>query len=172
MKEHPFFHWATGFGASGVCFQGSVLQLNHSLMYQLVNQPGFSLPSVRALFCGPKSGFCASKMATEVSRKRLNTAEGLFLSSSCKVCPSRVKPALVILCLAYVFTIWIIKLKASLQNKVIRTLGNNVRALQQIVSARVAPGKLALLPCFRILLCICSWQMRTEHQTLQFCFSC
>lgn len=46
---------------------------------------------------GPESGFCASKMAIEVFRKRLHAAGGLFPSSSCKVFPSWFKSALVIL---------------------------------------------------------------------------
>lgn len=45
---------------------------------------------------GPESGSCASKMAIEAFRKRLNAAGGLFPSSSCKVFPPRVKSALVI----------------------------------------------------------------------------
>ena len=46
---------------------------------------------------GPESGACASKMAIEVFRKRLNAAGGLFPSSSCKVFPSWIKSVLVIL---------------------------------------------------------------------------
>lgn len=46
---------------------------------------------------GPESLSFASQMATEVLRKSFNTARGLFLSSSCKVFPSQVKLASVIL---------------------------------------------------------------------------
>lgn len=102
MEECPCLFLGHGLwsrAAPGVCVQGYVPQLNFSLTLSVCKMarvwPAFGGGS--AVDGGPESGSCASKMAIEVFRKRLDATRGLFPSSSCKVFPSWVKSALVIL---------------------------------------------------------------------------